>query len=148
MSGPQAARDRSFEISPRELLLPQNRRYADPLGATESRGLQAAAVVKQNDFLKGYIVRLQNQLEEYLGAHAPLSEAREEDGASVQPWIGESAALSPLLEAYDRRIQEGDEKYERLSEQVSAMGGRFKQLQTENERLSANARQVRGPPSR
>lgn len=50
-------------------------RYADPLGATESRGLQAAAVVKQNDFLKGYIVRLQNQLEEYLGAHAPLSEA-------------------------------------------------------------------------
>lgn len=142
MSGPQAARDRSFEISPRELLLPQNRRYADPLGATESRGLQAAAVVKQNDFLKGYIVRLQNQLEEYLGAHAPLSEAREEDGASVQPWIGESAALSPLLEAYDRRIQEGDEKYERLSEQVSAMGGRFKQLQTENERLSANARQA------
>jgi len=36
----------------------------------------------------------------------------------VQPWIGESAALSPLLEAYDRRIQEGDEKYHALSEQV------------------------------
>ena len=54
---------------------PCDRRHADPLGATESRGLQASAVVKQNDFLKGYIVRLQNQLEEYLGSHAPLSEA-------------------------------------------------------------------------
>ena len=37
-------------------------RHADPLGATESRGLQAAAVVKQNDFLKGYIASPQLQV--------------------------------------------------------------------------------------
>jgi len=103
MSGPQARRDQLLDKTRTDLVLPQTRRcslllveplyvpscfvietdwsisvhrYADPLGQSEVREIQSSSVVKQNQFLKDYIKRLQNQLQEYLGTYLPPASAQ------------------------------------------------------------------------
>jgi len=56
--------------------------------------------------------------------------------------VGDTTSLSPLLEAYDRRIAEADAAYESLSAQQAAFQGRARQLTAENERLMAEVKQL------
>ena len=106
-------------------------------------GGAATALAKQNEFLKGYIVRLQKQLENYLGSYLPPPSApSEREAEQLAPWIGDTTSLSPLLEAYDRRISEADAAYESLSSQQAAMQARTRQLTGENERLMAEVKQL------
>jgi chromosome segregation ATPase len=105
--------------------------------------MQATALAKQNEFLKGYIVRLQRQLEDYLGSYLPPpSSTSEREAEQLPPWIGYTTSLSPLLEAYDRRIAEADAAYESLSSQQAAIQARTRQLTAENERLMAEVKQL------
>ena len=105
--------------------------------------MHATALAKQNEFLKGYISRLQRQLEEYLGSFLPPpSTTSEREAEQVAPWIADSASLSPLLEAYDRRIAEADAAYESLNSQQTAIQARVRQLTAENERLMAEVKQL------
>ena len=105
--------------------------------------MHATALAKQNEFLKGYISRLQRQLEDYLGSYLPPpTSTSEREAEQLAPWIGDSASLSPLLEAYDRRIAEADAAYESLSSQQAAIQARVRQLTAENERLMAEVKQL------
>jgi len=155
--------------------------------------MQVTALSKQNEFLKGYIVRLQRQLEvsviviigvgvgvgvgvsilassvqfsscvdllralvqrsnsphpcacsqDYLGSYLPPpSSTSEREAEQLAPWVGDTTSLSPLLEAYDRRIAEADAAYESLSAQQAAFQGRARQLTAENERLMAEVKQL------
>ena len=105
--------------------------------------MQATALAKQNEFLKGYIVRLQRQLEDYLGSYLPPPTATSEyEAEQLAPWIGDTTSLSPLLEAYERRIAEADAAYASLSSQQAAIQGRARQLAAENERLLAEVKQL------
>ena len=100
--------------------------------------MQATALAKQNEFLKGYIVRLQRQLEDYLGSYLPPpSSTSEREAEQLPPWIGDTTSLSPLLEAYDRRIAEADAAYESLSSQQAAIQARTRP--TNSQRLPAIA---------
>lgn len=105
--------------------------------------VQASVLSKQNEFLKSYIVRLQRQLEDYLGSYLPPpSSTSEAEAEQLAPWIGDTTALSPLLEAYDRRIKEADEANQSLSSQQAAFLDRVRQLTAENERLLAEVKQL------
>ena len=116
---------------------------AAPGGAGPAGAMQATALAKQNEFLKGYIVRLQKQLEDYLGSYLPPpSAASEREAEQLAPWIADTTSLSPLLEAYDRRISEADAAYESLSSQQAAVQARTRQLTNENERLMAEVKQL------
>ena len=109
----------------------------------EARNVQAAPLLKQNEFLKAYIIRLEKQLEDWLGSHVPPPESvTQEVAEQVPPWFSDSSVLSPLFEAYDRRISELEISRESLAAQLNSLQLKIKSVTAENERYAAEVKQL------
>ena len=81
--------------------------------------------------------------QDYLGSYLPPpSSTSEREAEQLAPWVGDSTSISPLLEAYDRRIAEADAAYEGLASQQATLQARTRQLTSENERLMAEVKQL------
>eukprot|EP00960_Hanusia_phi_P023430 691858-Hanusia_phi.AAC.1 len=109
----------------------------------DTRNVQTAPLLKQNEFLRSYIVRLEKQLEDWLGSHVPPPETVTEEAADkVPPWFSDSSVLSPLFEAYDRRISELEISREGLAAQLSSLQLKIKSVTAENDRYAAEVKQL------
>ena len=61
---------------------------------------------------------------------------------TVPSWGADPSLLSPLLEAYDRRLAEADRVNERIKLELSSLQARSRQLSLENDRLSGEVRHL------
>lgn len=81
----------------------------------------------------------QSQLPNSVAPSPEEIEAKLAEG--VAPWVAQPALMSPLLVAYDARIQEAEAANKRLLDQVKKIDERARDLATENERLLGDLQQ-------
>jgi hypothetical protein len=99
--------------------------------------------VAQNDFLKGYISRLQKALQDATGSFpGPPDPATITESDSLPVWGADPSLLSPLFIAYDKRIEEADQINDRMRVELSSINMRVKQLSLENERLVSEVKEL------
>jgi hypothetical protein len=125
------------------------------------RGAQGSGLQRQNDFLKSYVARLQQQLIDYMGTHLPpptstltgsvsrfysssslLIIPTTGEGDRLEDWIGDGGHVSPLLAAYDRRIAELSDAHARVATELDTVRVRARQAAADCDRLTAEAKRL------
>ncbi|XP_078688483.1 centrosomal protein of 89 kDa-like isoform X4 [Branchiostoma floridae x Branchiostoma belcheri] len=104
---------------------------------------QAEEVVHENDALKRTVHRLNVELSRYQAKYRPPSPQREEGKDArglptrgpIPPWLVDTKYLSPLLLAYDDRLQERDAALHRYEEELNDFKTRVEEILAENQAL-------------
>ncbi|XP_078607420.1 centrosomal protein of 89 kDa-like isoform X2 [Branchiostoma floridae x Branchiostoma japonicum] len=104
---------------------------------------QAEEVVHENDALKRTVHRLNVELSRYQAKYRPPSPQREEGKDArglptrgpIPPWLVDTKYLSPLMLAYDDRLQERDAAIHRYEEELNDFKTRVEEILAENQAL-------------
>ncbi|XP_066288707.1 centrosomal protein of 89 kDa-like isoform X1 [Branchiostoma lanceolatum] len=104
---------------------------------------QAEEVVHENDALKRTVHRLNVELSRYQAKYRPPSPQREEGKDArglptrgpIPPWLVDTKYLSPLMLAYDDRLQERDAAIHRYEEELNDFKTRLEEILAENQAL-------------
>jgi hypothetical protein len=159
LGGPQGARDADENSNPN----PSASAFSNPLKSSSSQHLPMSSqdllrtsapnlgertlyeqentrLRTQNEHLAAQALRLTNELRGFqvLHPYPSLPAAAALPSSELPPWMAEEAVMSPLLAAYDARIQELGSVTERQRLALDSFAEQCEQLVAENELLREN----------
>lgn len=93
------------------------------------------------EFLRDQVNRLNSVLGRYQDEFPPPSSVSQaEDVESAAPWLSDRGLMAPLIEEYDRHIQQMDMQLKFYQRQMTDVKASLEQVVKENERLHAEQR--------
>ncbi|XP_029904034.1 centrosomal protein of 89 kDa isoform X2 [Myripristis murdjan] len=118
------------------------RHSADVQAETQTQRQQMQKLVDENDALKLTVHRLNVELSRYQAKFRPLSKQESSRINSLPmtgpppPWLLDMKYLSPLLLAYEDRMNEKDALLQAVEEEMKKLRFRVEEVVKENERLN------------